>query len=114
MSVFQDVTLDYDGNAYTVKSNKVMMLIAEVEDVITLGEMTSGSKVPLAKVAMGYAAALNFAGAKVGTDEVYQSLFQHGSDGAVSAVAGLMALMIPPGAIEKKPKAAKKRKAAKK
>ena len=41
MSVFQDITFSHKGKDYKIKSNQVMKLIAMIEDVITLQELTT-------------------------------------------------------------------------
>jgi len=110
MSIFQDVVLVYDGSEYRVKARDVMTLIAKIEDVITIGELTSGN-VKFAKLAMGYGEALRFAGATVEDAAVYKSIYTaKGVVSAQDAVGGLLALMIPSDIKPAKKKAAKKKK----
>jgi len=97
MSIFKDVTLAWKGQEYTVKSNEVMKLIAKVEDVITMGELTQATGHKLTRISEAYAVALCHAGCSVSIEEVYQSLFgQGGADAASNAIAGLLMLMVPP------------------
>jgi len=115
MSLFEPVTLTWKGADYTVEADRVMMLIAKIEDVITLGEVASG-KPPFAKIAFAYAEALNYAGATVNSEEVYISLFGDKGMGMTTAVANLLSMMMPPEALrqaepEKKPKKSRSKKA---
>jgi hypothetical protein len=98
MAVFQDITLSWKGEEYIVPANKVMRLIAKVEDEINLQELNRDQGPPLAKVAMGYAVALEYAGAKnVTGDDVYAEFFSGGAaQSAVDAVGGIMMIMVPP------------------
>lgn len=96
MSIFKPVVLKWKNQEYRVEANQILKLIAEIEEFVTLDELTSG-KAHFTKIAYGYHAALEFVGAKVSADEVYQSLFPGGGEeGSTHAVSGLLALMIPP------------------
>ena len=97
MAIFQDVTLGFKGAEYIVKHNKVMKLIAIVEDVVTLKDLTSGKGPKLNKLAEAYSVALNYAGAKTEVDDVYASLFGDGGGEMVSgSITALIMLMLPP------------------
>ena len=96
MAIFDDITLTFNGNDYTVKSDRVMMLIAKVEDVISLRQLTSGD-IKMSKLAEAYKVALEYAGAKVQTEDVYASLFGEGGAEAVQgSIQSLIMLMLPP------------------
>lgn len=96
MAIFQEVGLSWAGREYTVAPDKVMGLIARIEDIITIDEL-AGRGVKRAKLAQAYGSALRYAGAKVTDDEIYAALFSVDAIEATSnAVAGLIALMIPP------------------
>ena len=84
MSIFQDVTLGFTGEEYTIPHNKVMKLIAIVEDVVSLQDLTNGKGPKMNKLAEAYAVALNYAGAKVEVEEVYASLFVNSGGELVS------------------------------
>lgn len=111
MAIFEDIMLGWKGEEYTVPANKVMRLIAKVESEVTLQELGRESGPPMAKVAMAYAEALNYAGARnVSGDEVYASLFEDGGMAAATeAVSALMMIMLPPSTyqpvVDPKPKA---------
>nr|BDD44161.1 hypothetical protein 28 [bacterium] len=96
MAIFEPVTLTYSGEDYTIPRDEILQVIAMIEDVVTLGELSGGGKVPMAKLAMAYGLALRHAGAKVSDEEVYSSLFAEGQHNATQAVTGLLAMMIPP------------------
>jgi hypothetical protein len=96
MAVFEDVVFGFKGDEYTVKATKIMRLIAMIEDIVTLGDLTSG-KVKLSKLAEAYTACLNYAGAETEIETVYESLF--GTDGAgnvQASITSLIMLMLPP------------------
>jgi hypothetical protein len=102
--MFQPVTLEWKGKAHTVPADRVMGLIAAVEDQVTLAELvtkTQEGRPPQARIAMGYAAALRYAGVKVEDQEVYGTLFANGASAEhmVKMATGLLMLMIPPDAI---------------
>ena len=87
-----------------------MKLISKVEDVISLGDLTTKPK--LSKLAEAYAVAINYAGGKVGVDEVYASLFgEGGNDNVQNSITSLIMMMLPPDTynpdIEKTGKAGK-------
>lgn len=112
MGIFNDVTLEWDGKTYTVPSNRVMRAIAVVEDYVTLKELSEYAQdtgsAKFAKLMMAYAALLQFAGAKVQDDEIYFKMLKEvrrattAEEAAVtqviivSAINGLLGLMLPP------------------
>ena len=102
MSIFQDVTLKYNDSDYIVKKENVLMLIAQIESKITIQDLAVESP-SMAKVSMGYAEALNFAGCKVTAEEIYASLFEdtNAAKIAAEAVTGLLALMLPPEKLQR-------------
>lgn len=95
MAIFEDITLTFGGSDYTIPSTSVMRLIAKIEDVISLQELTSQPK--LSKLAEAYTVALNQAGAKAKTEEVYASLFGDGGmENIQNSITTLIQMMIPP------------------
>lgn len=105
MGIFQPVTFKWKEQEYTVQANQVMGLIAQIEDVITLAELLKRKGAPLAKVAMAYAAALRYAGAKVSDEEIYKGMFSsNASETIQAAIAGLLSMMIPPEEVAEKGK----------
>lgn len=121
MAIFEDITLTFNGADYVVKATDAMRLIAKVEDVITIGELSNPTAIKLNQLAMAYTVALQFAGANVKHEEVYAALFGMPSEGGVHPIAAHVAyiqmLLIPPSTYrpvetKKKPQA-RKSKAAK-
>lgn len=95
MSVFEQIELGFKGETFVVQPDKVMRLIALVEDVISLQELTSQPK--LSKLAEAYTVALNYAGASAQTEEVYASLFGDGGSEVVqNTITSLIMMMLPP------------------
>lgn len=113
MAIFDDITLSFKGEDYTVKHNRVMMLIAKVEDVITLSDLVNNN-IKLSKLAEAYKVALEYAGAKVEVEDVYASLFgDGGAQNVQNSIQSLIMMMLPPdtynppeAATQEKPKAA--------
>ena len=81
MQGFEDVTLSWRGESYTVPANNQMMLIAKIEDALS-GE--SGQQAltilfrkegpPHSRLAAAFGAALRHAGARVTDEEIYLSI----------------------------------------
>ena len=95
MAIFEDVTLTWKGDEFVIPANQLMRLIAKIEDEITIQELTASTGVKLSKLALAYTVALQYAGAKVTNEEVYESLFSNQSMTA-TFVTSLLMLMIPP------------------
>lgn len=124
MAIFEDVIIKWDGEERTIPHNKVMLLIARVEHVITLQEISdymSREVAPLGRLSLAYAEVLKYAGFSVSGDEVYSKLLQAGdkADIGISVITSLLQMMVPPAALDiKQPvasggKPAGKKKAAK-
>lgn len=103
MAVFQTIKLTWKGEDFTLPADRVLMAISMVEEVLSLGDLATHQlrgRVPLAKLSMAFGIILRLAGVKVTDEEVYDGLFASGPGDlaarAVSAVATLQALMIPP------------------
>lgn len=103
MSVFSDIGLEWQGEVYTIPSDRVMKAIAIVEAHITVPEflmISVGKHVPVSRLCAAYGALLRYAGAKVSDEEVYASVFA-GRDlqgTIVRSVSELMTLILPPAA----------------
>lgn len=117
--IFDPVTLTWKGADFEVAPDKIMGLIARIEEIVTLSEIHAAAQkggMPLAKLAMAYGACLRYAGAKVDDAEVYASFFAAGGGEAIpAAVQALLMMMVPPsrvatpaGAGAKKPKGGKR------
>jgi len=101
MAIFEDVSLTWEGKDYRVSRNKIMGLIAAIEERIPFTKLHS-SNPPMSGIAQGYAAALRYAGARVSDEDVYASLFSSDGVGISQAISDLSVLMIPPDVIRKK------------
>lgn len=99
--IFSDIEMVWAGKTYTIKSTRVMGVIAQIEDVITLTEIGAFMQrggVPMARLCQAYAAALKYAGAKVAAENIYQAVY---TDEALQlvvlrSITGLQALALPP------------------
>lgn len=101
MGVFTDIDLVWNGRVYTIKSNRVMGAIAQIEDLVTLAEIAAfGARgtMPMARLCQGYAAAFKYAGAKVTGEDILQAVYAQPEKQLVvmKAVAGLLAMGMPP------------------
>ena len=104
MSIFEPVTLTWKGKEYTIEADRVMRLIAKLEEHVTLAELFSG-RPPQAKLSMAYAEALRYAGASVTAEDVYGALFQSDEGAEYAAITqGVLMMMIPPSALQETPK----------
>lgn len=100
MSIFQEVELTWKGEKHVVPANKVMGLICEIEEHITLAELLSEKGAPMGRLAKGYAAALKYAGAPATPEMVYESLFADSQQNIPEAVNGLLSMMLPPSTLQ--------------
>lgn len=114
----QQITLVWDGEEYPVPPERHMLLIACVEDALTkdYGEgaldvqavqlLSRISGPPHARLALAYAAALRFAGARIKFDDVYwkmcKEFAQDEAETGIAVqgyVAGLFEILNPPMAM---------------
>jgi hypothetical protein len=100
--IFEEVTLTWKGADYTVSPDRVMGLIATVEDVITLSELGRSASPKLAKLSTAYAVALRYAGCSVTSEEVYAACFSDAATMVERLVSSLLLLMIPPAELKEK------------
>lgn len=113
MHGFEDVTLTWRGETYTVPANRQMLLIARIEDALSgdtgqqaLSVLFRKEGPPYTRLAGAYGAALRHAGAKVSDEDVYLSIMSdiaskskqdvtHIIQGAIIA---LLSIISPPAA----------------
>jgi hypothetical protein len=100
MGVFQDLEIVWQDQVKTVKSNRVMQLIAQMEEVFTLPELqkyAARGTIPLARLSMAYGVALRFAGFSVEDDDIYEKMFSGDDDQEVVAasIMKIMVMMLP-------------------
>lgn len=110
MKGFDDVTLGWKGEKYTVPADRQLMLIAEIEDALrgntgrtALDVLLQAGGPSQARLSQAYGAALRYAGAKVSDDEVYLSIQEdvanRKSDALMmvqSAILALLSIISPP------------------
>lgn len=108
--IFKPITMAWHGTEYTIPADEVLRCIAEVESVLTLGDianMQARSRLALAKIAIAYGIALRFAGAQVSDEEVYAGMFKDAGAElqrrALGAIFTLQALMVPPEHLRAEP-----------
>jgi len=101
MSQLEPVTLSFDGKEYKVdKEDGIWALIEAIEDVITFFELApafQSNKFPTAKIFRAYAAALNYAGAKVTPNELRQASDYRRMGELAGSLAAIL-MMAQPGA----------------
>lgn len=100
MSIFQAVSVSWQGQTFTVPANRVLGAIASVEGVITLHELQAFAQrgtAPTALIAQAFGALLRYAGANCTDEEVYAGMFTSGNTASVlESVMTLLRLMVPP------------------
>lgn len=97
--IFEKITFTWGGQDYVLPAESVLRTIAQVEDVITLGELAPRpGRLPLAKISIAFGIALRAAGVRVTDEEVYNAMFGDARmvQNAVAALGTLQMLMIPP------------------
>ena len=97
--MFEPIELKWKGEVRVIPSERCLRMIAAIEDIVTLGELTEYARrgnAPLAKIAMAYGSVLRIAGYSVTDDEVYCGMFSDGGKNAGAAVHSLLGMMIPP------------------
>lgn len=104
MQGFEEVTLTWKGEEYTVPADQQLMLVAKLEDALSgdTGEQAIGMLLrregpPYARLAMAFGAALRFAGCHVADDAVYlnmmDGLSKNDADAVASTQGAIMALL---------------------
>ena len=101
MSQLEPVTLSFNGKDYTVdKEDGIWGLIEAIEDVVSFLELApalGSGKYPTAKIFRAYAAALNYAGAKVTANQVREAS-GHKRMGEMAGSLVAITMMAQPGA----------------
>lgn len=110
MQGFEDVTVSWAGEDYTIPANKQLLLVAKIEDALAGGSGQQAISVllrpegpPYARIAMAFGAALRFGGAVVSDDEIYLSMMDdiardkaEGVIGVQTAIMALLTIVSPP------------------
>jgi hypothetical protein len=98
--MFKPISFEFDGVSYVIPAHRVLMAIAVVEVHITIHELALYSErktAPSAKIAMAFAALVNFAGGNVTADQVWHSMFQGERRTRVQDALALLLVMLMPG-----------------
>jgi hypothetical protein len=101
MELFSEVKLAWGNKEYTVPADKVLQLIAVIEEHVTMEDLYStGYK--RSKIAAAYTAALRFAGSRALQAQVYSALFDvEDSQRIHKVIDALLHVMIPPAQLQK-------------
>lgn len=108
MALFEDVKLTWNGREYTLPSQRVMRTISQIENHITLVELTEANErgsLPIAKLTAAFGILLRNAGAKVTDEDIYGAMFSSNENMAImvqQSIEQLLTLMIPPKVLAKK------------
>jgi hypothetical protein len=100
--IFEPITITWAGADYKIEPEKVMGAIATVEQVVTLSElaeMVQSGRIAFSKIATAFASVLRYAGAKVTNEDVYAGMFGEDKSSAMQNLSLLLAMMVPPQAI---------------
>lgn len=128
MQGFSDVKISWRDKEFTIPANNTLMLIAQIEGILSGGTNEQAISVllrpggpPYSALAASFGAAIRWAGGEVTDEEIYISMqddMAKGGTDALAAINGsviaLLSIMSPPlasklteGETEKKTKAAK-------
>lgn len=117
MSVFSEISFTWNNEKIVIPAKKVFGLIAEIENYITLSELTDPRRVRFSALAQAWAAALNYAGySNTSAEEVYKTLFsgEDAKENIRTAITTLQLMMVPPSEIIEKTGIKKKTETTKK
>lgn len=102
---FEPIELEWNGEQYTIPSNRVLGAIAIIENHVTFTELADAAvknRMPMVRLSQAWGAVLRYAGAKIEDDEVYSLMFSGDiKNQIVTSVNALMVMMLPPSAIAK-------------
>ena len=99
MSVFQDITFEFKDKEYTVKSNAVFRLIAQIDEIVTLSELLSQDKeayVSPIKICEAFACCIRYAGGTAKAEDVYGELFGDNPLNPRDVIVQLQMFVVPP------------------
>lgn len=111
---FKSVTLHWDGETYTIPANQVFPVVQQVEDALIGAGSTQALYIllqpegpPNGRLAKAFGAALRYAGATVGDDEIYLKIVGGIAEKDMSvqtllrtAVLNLLQIVAPPVAAQ--------------
>lgn len=101
MQGFEDVTLGWKGETYTIPANRQMGLVARIEDALSgdtgrqaISILMQKEGPPYSRLAAAFGAALRYAGANVTDEEIYVSIMEDFSKSQALVVAKLQAVIV--------------------
>jgi len=101
-SVFEDVTIKWGKESYTIKASEIMGVISRIENHITFLDLQSKNP-KMINMARAYGEVLRSVGADISDETVYNEMFKDSTMGQIqNAINGLMYIMIPPEHLQKK------------
>lgn len=104
MAIFQKIELGWGEDNFVIPPERVMGVIAEIEEIATFPEIVRMRPAPnFSKLARCYAAALRYAGARVTDEDVYAGMFRGDQTHVqvLGALDAIMNMMMPPSALAK-------------
>lgn len=105
MPIFEEVRLAWGGQDCVIPPDQLMTVIAKIEEVITMAELSRAverNALPHAKLAIAFGRVLRHGGVRVTDEEVYNGMLAPGQDQkmrAMSALNALLTLMLPPESV---------------
>lgn len=101
MQGFEDVTLGWKGETFTIPANRQMGLVARIEDALSgdtgrqaISILMQKEGPPYSRLAAAFGAALRYAGANVTDEEIYVSIMEDFSKSQALVVAKLQAVIV--------------------
>jgi len=102
--VFEDVSVEFNGETKVIPANKVLKLIAQLEEIQTLPElmaMRENKDFSISKISSSYGTLLRYAGFDIDDEGAYEAVAVGSIDVAVNAILAIILIMIPPKAARK-------------
>lgn len=101
MQGFEDVTLGWKGESFTIPANRQMGLVARVEDALSgdtgrqaIAILMQKDGPPYSRLAAAFGAALRYAGATVTDEEIYLSIMEDFTKSKADVVLKLQTVIV--------------------
>lgn len=101
MQGFEDVTLGWKGESFTIPANRQMGLVARIEDALSgdtgrhaINVLVQRDGPPYSRLAAAFGAALRYAGAKVTDEEIYLSIMEDFAKSQADVASKLQGVII--------------------
>ncbi len=104
--VFEPIEVEWNGAIKIVPPNRIMGMICQIEDVVTLTELQSYAvrqTAPLAKLSAAQGKVLRYAGFDVTDEQVYAHNFtgEHVQENMIRGLVDMLRMMLPSDALAK-------------